>query len=235
MCTVSYLSLKGQAIITSNRDERRTRPSARPPKAYTHRGKQLYYPQDPEGGGSWFAIDDTGNVLVLLNGAAEKHSTQSIYRRSRGMILLDLLEQADVHEAWLGIDLTDIEPFTLIHHSKVMFFQHRWDGSKKISLPLNRNMPHIWSSATLYPADIREERERWFKVFLQQHPDPNAEQLLHFHQHAGKHDTKNGLMMNRDQKLLTKNITQCLVSDVGIELKHIDLIEHSHHTLHVTY
>ena len=79
MCTVSFVNNKGAAIITSNRDEKVVRPGAVEPRNYSHKGKNIMYPKDSKAGGTWFAIDEYGNVVVLLNGGIEKHKPKFSY------------------------------------------------------------------------------------------------------------------------------------------------------------
>jgi uncharacterized protein with NRDE domain len=83
MCTVSFVKSVDKIIITSNRDEAVMRPSAMPPQNYTVNGKTLFF-QKTRKGGTWYVVDENGTVLVLLNGAAEKHLVKLPYRKSRG-------------------------------------------------------------------------------------------------------------------------------------------------------
>ena len=91
MCTVSFVSSNGKVILTSNRDENIIRPSAIEPKHYLINNKNIVFPKDAKAGGTWYAITENANVAILLNGAAEKHQLKSFYRKSRGLILLDII------------------------------------------------------------------------------------------------------------------------------------------------
>lgn len=235
MCTVSYIKTQTCTILTSNRDEHILRPNAKAPQHYVHGSKVLYYPKDPAAGGTWFCLDELGSVIVLLNGAQEKHRHLPPYRKSRGLILLDIMQQSDLLTAWDSIDLNRIEPFTLIHYSQVCLWQHRWDGNEKQSKKLDPEQKYIWSSSTLYPKEIREMRQLWFDAFTQIQQMPNAGDLMHFHENTGKHDPHNGILMNRDQKLLTKNITQCIVDPYGAKIIHKDLIENTRSESNISY
>lgn len=73
MCTVSYIYSNGTSIITSNRDEKVVRPSALPPQEYEWKDKKIVYPKDPQAGGTWYVVSKDGTLIVLLNGAEEKH------------------------------------------------------------------------------------------------------------------------------------------------------------------
>ena len=112
MCTVSYVFANGKTIITSNRDEKVARPNAVEPKNYLVNNKKIIFPKDQKAGGTWYAITDDASVLVLLNGADEKHELKTAYRNSRGLIVLDIISADSAIEYWKSIDLSDIEPFT---------------------------------------------------------------------------------------------------------------------------
>src|SRR3954467_3372845 len=113
MCTVSYVCSDDKIIITSNRDEQVLRP-ALPPRNYTINNRNVIYPKDPKAGGTWYALDEDLNVAVLLNGAAEKHKWNPPYRKSRGLIVIELIGSGAPLETWKTLDLDNIEPFTIV-------------------------------------------------------------------------------------------------------------------------
>ena len=108
MCTVSFVQTNDTIIITSNRDEKTLRPSAIPPRSYTVNGKNLIFPKDPKAGGTWFVANAYGVILVLLNGAYEKHEVLLPYRKSRGLIVLDMISSLSPKDFWSEIDLENI-------------------------------------------------------------------------------------------------------------------------------
>jgi uncharacterized protein with NRDE domain len=73
-------------------------------KNYTVNGKNVIYPKDPKAGGTWYVVDENGTVLVLLNGAEEKHTIKLSYRKSRGLIVLDIIGNVSPRD--FGIQLT---------------------------------------------------------------------------------------------------------------------------------
>ena len=87
MCTVSFVKTANKIIITSNRDESVIRLNAIHPQVDTINDKKVIYPKDLKAGGTWYAVDEKGTVLVLLNGADEKHQAQPPDRESRGEIV----------------------------------------------------------------------------------------------------------------------------------------------------
>ena len=224
MCTVTFVNSKGKIILTSNRDEKVIRPSAFPPKNYIRKGKHIIFPKDSKAGGTWFALDDKGTVLVLLNGASVKHEVKSHYRKSRGLIVLDILEHESPRDFWDIINLESIEPFTLVLYQENRLFQLRWDGFLKETIELSPNENHIWSSVTLYSEEIREKRTKWFASFLASKDEISASEMLDFHRYTEKDNKENGLVINRDNQLKTLSITQTVIEKNKVILGYCDLI-----------
>jgi uncharacterized protein with NRDE domain len=225
MCTVSFVYTHDKVIITSNRDEQVIRPSAIPPKNHTLNGKNIIYPKDPKAGGTWFVVDENGTVLVLLNGAEEKHEVQLPYRKSRGLIVLEMISSVSPKMFWNEIDLHNIEPFTLVLFQDKQLFQLRWNGVEKSTAALEIDKNHVWSSSTLYPKAIREQRSDWFYSFLKENPELSAEKMLRFHQHTEADNKEHGLVINRNDVLKTLSITQTEIEKNKVIVKHLDLIE----------
>jgi uncharacterized protein with NRDE domain len=224
MCTVSFVCTNDAIIITSNRDEKIIRPSAIPPKNYTLNGKNIIYPKDPKAGGSWYVVDENGTVLVLLNGADEKHEIHLPYRKSRGLIVLEMISSTSPKEFWNEIDLENIEPFTLVLFQEKQLFQLRWNGVEKSTVVLEIDENYIWSSSTLYSKDIREQRSNWFYSFLDANPEITEEKMLHFHRYTETDNNEHGLVINRNNELKTLSITQAVIEKNKVVLRHLDLI-----------
>lgn len=224
MCTVSYVFSNNTIIITSNRDEKIARPKALVPKSYMGVYKKMFFPKDSKAGGTWYVIDDKGNIMVLLNGASEKHIRKEHYRKSRGLILLELFDSCDCMDKWFSIDLTDIEPFTLVGYLNKELYQLRWDGELRDTQKLNNQGKYIWSSSTLYPANIRMERELLFHSFTQNKDVISGEDIAHFHEYTNEDDKENGLVINRNNMLLTQSITQTVINQNKMIFSHKDLV-----------
>lgn len=223
MCTVSVVPVNGQWIITSNRDETVLR-SALAPESYTLNDKTIWYPRDPKAGGTWFAVSASLATVVLLNGAEHKHQAGSAYRRSRGLIVLDLLSGVQsVLAEWDALDLDQIEPFTLVVFEQTQLHQLRWDGVHKSRMDLDANRAHIWSSATLYSPENRAAREASFFDYLAQKPEVIPADLLDFHQLNLFDRNKTGLLNKPSGALQTISITQLVVHTNTAQLLHIDL------------
>lgn len=224
MCTVSFAAVNGKVIITSNRDEKTYRPNAIEPQNYLVNNKKLIFPKDKKAGGTWYAVKENATVLVLLNGAEEKHQLKESYRKSRGLIVLDLISSESVMAEWQVIDLENIEPFTLVLFENEKLYQLRWDEVEKSGIELDTNQCHIWSSSTLYSKEIREKRANWFYTFLEAKPKIDEEALFHFHRYTESENNEHGLVINRNETLKTLSITQTVVEKNKVEIRYADLI-----------
>lgn len=223
MCTVTYIPTNKGFVITSNRDENINRPSAISPMQYHHGFCTLIYPKDAKKQGTWIAASHNGDVGVLLNGGFEKHTTRTAYRKSRGMILLELIGNVHPLIRWSTIDLDNIEPFKWIYRTGTVLVECVWDGLKKHQRNLDINAAHIWSSTTLYDHQARNARKQWFKEWRQSQKEISERSILDFHLNAGKNDLHNGLIIDR-KIIKTQSITQVEYSGKRISMRYHDLL-----------
>lgn len=225
MCTVSFVFSNGKGIITHNRDEKTARESAIEPQKYLVNNKYIYFPKDQKAGGTWFAVSENGTTLVLLNGADEKHEVKLKYKKSRGLIVLDLISASSPIDGWNSIDLSDIEPFTIVLFQENKVYQLRWNEIEKSEVELDSTKSHIWSSSTLYPKDIRAQRSQWFYDFLILKSILSPIDLLNFHRNTENSNTENGLIINRNNMLKTLSITQVVIDNKDVTLSYCDLLQ----------
>ncbi len=212
-------------MITSNRDEKVIRPSAIVPRNYKHKGKNMMYPKDSKAGGTWFVMDENGTVLVLLNGGIAKHNPILPYRKSRGLIALDIIANESPKDFWKQIDLDNIEAFTLVLYQEKTLYELIWDGFKKRTTRLDESQNHIWSSVTLYPDEIRKKRSDWFFDFLKDKNEITSLDILDFHRNTHSDDTQNGLIINRENTMKTLSVTQSVIEQNKGQMKYYDLIK----------
>lgn len=195
-------------FLTSNRDEKHWRRPAQAPGMHAHGEHEMIYPTDGDAGGSWIALCANGNAGVLLNGAFEKHERKDRYKKSRGLVFLDVLAAKRPLHHFLKTALQDIEPFTLLLWQENNLYECRLDGKgKKYCIALKTYRPYIWSSVTLYDEAVRKKREQWFLKWLNNHPVPGRKDILDFHRFAGDGDEQNSLLMNREGRVFTVSIT----------------------------
>lgn len=224
MCVLTYLPTPNGYFITSNRDETTVRAAAIPPQVYEVNGEQLYFPKDPQGGGTWIATNGKTTVC-LLNGGYKNHVRKLPYRQSRGLVVTDFFNFSSVEEFCNNYLFEGIEPFTLVifYENKTDINEIRWTGKQADLNYLNSKVPQIWSSATLYSDEIIAERKAWFTEFLKE-KEATSESILHFHHFGGKGDERNDIKMHRENNLKTIAITQFRVSETDFAIRYEDLI-----------
>lgn len=224
MCTVTFIPRStNNFILTSNRDEAPTR-NTLPPQVYEIDGVRLLFPKDELAGGTWIGASDQNRLICLLNGGFEPHERETNYRLSRGVIVTDLLTKQDAAAAIYDYDFTNIEPFTIIMvdwSDDLRLFELIWDGNNS-HFKENKLVPHIWSSALLYPSEIKRKREAWFSSFLLNNISPDQEELLNFHKTAGDGNTESNLVMDRGF-VKTKSISQFSKNDGHTFIRYEDL------------
>lgn len=207
MCFVTYLPYQDGFILTSNRDEMVERPRATPPKKNHIENEIVFYPQDAQAGGTWFASSEKTTVC-LLNGAFQKHQHRPPYKKSRGLVVLDYFKENDLEQFVNDYEFSGIEPFTLIIVQENALHELRWDEAKLHTKALNPAEFHSWSSVTLYNEEVVAERNLWFEKWQNDFPIFSGDDIINFHTFGGKGDVENDLLVNRNDKLKTVSITQ---------------------------
>ena len=223
MCTVTFIPAGNHFFFTSSRDEHAGRTRAFFPEVHRINGCRVLFPKDPQGGGSWIAVNEKGHVAVLLNGAMKAHQPAASYRKSRGLVLLDLISSPSPADAFEETDFNGIEPFTVILFENRNLYSGKWDGQMKWLESLSTNKPHIWSSVTLYNQIAVRKREKWFNEWLGQSAYPGSLDIIHFHQRGGEGDPFNDILMNRDHKLFTNSISSVRLSPESASFRYLDL------------
>lgn len=232
MCTVSVIVQNENIILTSNRDEKTQRLPALFPALYSLEMKDIFYAKDTQANGTWFAADNKGNAVVLLNGGFKRHESKSSYRKSRGLVVLDIISSMNAIETLEDYPFQDIEPFQMIVKANDHLKRMVWDGEQKFFFDLNS--PHyIFSSVTLYEKDIIREREKLFLSFLEGKTNPNAADLFAFHQQ--NHDEENGFVMNRNNRVKTISISQLVLGKETSQYRYLDLQlnQETNHTIQI--
>ncbi|MFM2387807.1 MAG: hypothetical protein RL660_2564 [Bacteroidota bacterium] len=216
MCTVTYIPKAQGYVLTHNRDEKLTRAQAYQPQVQD----DILCPIDADAKGTWVGLGKDGTAVCLLNGAFVPHIVAGSYARSRGTVVLDLLAQPDVLEAIKAIELSGVEPFTVIVIHNNTLLQLRWDGSAKHIATLPIDQAQIWSSCTLYDATMHAKRIDWFNSFLKS--ENAVDNILTFHQTQQENDAEVAVLMQRP--LVHTVSTTCI--SVDHEEKTLIYIDH---------
>ena len=117
MCTVSWLHNANGYELFCNRDERKARAAAWPPRVRELHDVRFIAPIDAQHGGSWLTVNQFGTTFSLLN----RYDTSSPpigagAPISRGLLLYDLLDcvtPPQVEARLAGLPLSSFHPFTL--------------------------------------------------------------------------------------------------------------------------
>lgn len=199
MCTVTYLPLRhNNFILTSNRDVPFARDKGLHPKTYIEDDITLTYPKDGKAGGAWIGISSKNRLICLLNGGYVYHTSRAKYRKSRGLIVKELLKATDILNRLEKVNLNNIEQFTLViidWQKDIQLIEFVWDGTKKHINKLPQE-PYIWSSSTLYDPSVKQMRKDWFNEWIENN-EFTQKAILDFHHNAGVGDCNIDVIMNR--------------------------------------
>lgn len=201
MCTVVFIPHKNKQYFASLRDESPIRPRAIAPKLYKNAQANYLMPKDALACGTWVGINEFKNVIILLNGGFKNHKKKETYLKSRGAIVNELLLSVMPVIDWQLMDLSNIEPFTLVVWSDNNLFELVWNGFKKHRNMLDSSSSYIWSSSTLYSSESKNNREEWFKNWIAMMPQITKLSVFDFFKSSS--DIENGFIINRNEKVKT--------------------------------
>ena len=232
MCTVIYLPEQaGYARFISIRDEHKARTLARIPSIMHEGDVDVLSPIDPLGGGSWIGVNGFLDTIVLFNGAFTKHTAGGVYRMSRGVIVKHLLETGIPLVEWAYLLLDGIEPFSLLVFTDAQLYRLTWDGYQKHQEVLNKQVPHIFSSVTLYDAQAAKRRASLFRQWydkVSRNPDTPIEALC-----SSSTDMYNGFLIQRENGIRSQSISAIQYHKQSVSFKYHDLVNQSVHTAQI--
>ena len=216
MCTVTWSKTNDGYQLFFNRDERRSRAEALPPRLESSDGSSWLAPRDAEAGGTWVAVNNRGLTVGLLNlYQAEAALPSREGKTSRGLLVRSLANSPDQDAAaacLLAHDLNLFMPFTLVVASpsgEVHSFA--WDG-REAGVWRPASPPIVSSGHDVVGATAA--RRRLFAGFGQ-HPD--FADLLTFHSsHEPAKGAYSPCMHRADAK--TVSLTAVRVSRDAVEM-----------------
>ncbi|HET8838310.1 MAG TPA: NRDE family protein [Flavobacteriaceae bacterium] len=217
MCTLTFIPhLKSTTdfILTSNRDESPNRKTIFP-KLYFEEGMEMCYPKDELAGGTWIGASSRKRLVCLLNGGFEAHNRLKHYRKSRGLVVKELLAATDTFSFLEKTELNKIEPFTIVSvdwNKKLELHQLVWDGNEKQIKQISVS-PQIWSASMLYSSETKKEREQLFLKFINEEREFDREDIMGF---------QKKFVIDREL-VKTTSITQFVHSQKTSEMRYLDL------------
>lgn len=182
MCTASWLHAEGGYQLLFNRDEKRTRLAALPPRVEERKGIRVIAPVDGDHGGAWIAVNDRGVAVCLLNGAPRREGF-----RSRGLLLADLADARSAAEAMerLGAaDLSRYAAFTVVALAPEQPASvSTWDGHGGPTVTAESGQPLLCSSSYDFERVAAARRQEFARITAGQ--PLSAARLFEFHASHG--------------------------------------------------
>lgn len=190
MCTLSVVPLEeGGFRLAFNRDESRGRPAGLAPSRMCVGPRAVVSPIDPQAGGTWIGVNDTGLAAALLNvyaGVRTAPGAASEAFASRGEIVPHLLANdtlAAAADAARAIDPRRYPPFRVFLCRGGSTLDVVSDGAAvRGGEPMALEAPVMRTSSGLGDARVNAPRRDLFEALLSRH-DPIEAQAL-FHRHA---------------------------------------------------
>ncbi|MCU0225372.1 MAG: NRDE family protein [Acidobacteria bacterium] len=150
MCTLSWIVEPGGYALWFNRDERRERRPAEPPRIDAAGGLRFAAPRDGEAGGTWIFVNEAGVAGCLLNLFRDHPFPPGEPPISRGLLVLGLAGAPSAEAAEQALahaDLARYQPFTLALFGRGETPRAlRWDGSAATRLQLDDGALPLTSS-----------------------------------------------------------------------------------------
>lgn len=237
MCILSIVKSDQGIIITSNRDEQRSRKNSLAPEIINLGERKAIIARDAQAQGTWLLTDNHGRTAILLNGAFESHTPAPPYRESRGIILMHLFQEHNFKSAFLFYNLENIEPFQIIYLDTEIAFQCVWDGNQKHLFAIDLSTPQVYFSPTLYTREQQEEKRNHFFKTLAEIGSINSNELLEIHSNQNIHSSELNFFMSREHQT-TKSISQVELNSTQSYYVHWqswDNQRHQHTLQHVAH
>lgn len=165
MCTASWSAGQGRLSLCFNRDERKSRAEAMLPAILELPGPKRVAAIDPDGGGSWLAVNEYGLCVYLLNNyaATARLSQGAKGRVSRGELPINLSgfsRRADaVQQLIEKTELADYSPFLLVFADQGGSQAFAWNGEDLDALDVSEGM---LTTSSFKTAEVQGYREDLF-------------------------------------------------------------------------
>lgn len=186
MCTATWIVRPDGFDLLFNRDERRERAAADPPRIVTNGTVRALAPRDGEQGGTWIGVNELGLALALLN--RYDGDPAAIPRRaddetvSRGAIVTRMLAARSADAALRRLredDLGLFRPFDLLALAPGDHpWRASWDGARlEVSSLGDADRPLV--STSIAGGDVTDARRAAYGRIAG--PAPDVGRLLAFH------------------------------------------------------
>jgi Transport and Golgi organisation 2 len=156
MCTLTVVTRNDMYLMAMNRDEKIARGAGSPPEIHEFDGARAIYPGDGDGG-TWFATNEYGIALALLNWNAVAPHVIDVKTRSRGRVipaLIDSRSLSGLHAVFDVLNFKGMMPFRLVgvFPSEQKIWEWRWDSTHFGS------HVHVWESRHWFSSSLSDDR-----------------------------------------------------------------------------
>lgn len=212
MCTLSWWAAESERGILFNRDEKRTRSHGEAPRCIVggRYRRQILMPFDPDGGGTWTGVNESGLIVAVLNNYPFFQEAR-LGQRSRGRLVIDLLDECATAQACMdALEQMDVS----IYPGFLLFAFGRndgpiaceWNGERLSELSLTgEGGLHVLTSSSFRREDCEKFR---FDLFSGEHRERATLQAQHGSFHPD--DPALGPVMLREDAA-TDSITEIVV------------------------
>ena len=145
-------------------------------------------------------LSEKNRLVCLLNGGFEIHKRKGPYAMSRGLVVKKILSAENSVVCIENFIFDNIEPFTLIlvdWEISLATYELVWDGVTKHFKKLAQE-PEIWSSSTLYTAEMKASRRAWFADWLSENKTFQQQEIINFQTSTDKGTPETSLKMKRN-------------------------------------
>ncbi len=219
MCTVSWVTGPDGYTLCFNRDERFSRAPAVPPAVRVRDGVQFLAPLDGDAGGTWFAVNEFGISLGLLNRYVVPGYQPPGPPRSRGLLVLDLASASAGTDALLRLTpdlLARTQPFTLaISEPGQPAVIATWDGGV-LATAVQAESGFLHTSSSVTEPEVAESRRALFAASAPH----TAESLASLHRSHLPERGRRSVCMHRDDAE-TQSYSEAIVDRDTVSLRHV--------------
>jgi hypothetical protein len=211
MCTVTVVPHGRGARLLCNRDERRTRPPSHRPQIYELGGRAAVFPLDPQGGGTWIGVNDAGLAVALLNVHRRVDATRHEPRRSRGLIVRELLRCTSLSHATAtatSLNPGAFGPFQLVIVQERGVVVAMSEAQVRIRCTQRTlDGPLLFTSSSLGDALVEPPRRQLFDRMVLRSPDGWLDGQARFHEHRWPRRPEISIRMERPDALTVSRTT----------------------------
>ena len=212
MCIISFYKQNDKIILTHNRDEKISRTASLEVEERKWNDKTFFSPVDKAKNGTWIFYSEQ-YIACILNGGREKpKGFKTKYKKSRGIILLNLMKYDSVQDYLKSESFEDIAPFTIFVFERVSkkTFLLFWDEKKLEIKDLTDNEFVFRASSTLYSLERMHDLENIFHKFNK----PSSKAILDIHQSIVMKDG------DVEKGKATTSITQIIADSSSVSMKY---------------